>query len=74
MSTLSGSTFCKLSIIFFGVIMRIIGGAMKGYEYKTIHSIYKQINHHKTDGNIAHKMATESLGTECRDFSDIIVD
>lgn len=54
--------------------MRIIGGAMKGYEYKTVHSIYKQINHHKTDGNIAHKMAKESLGTECRDFSDIIVD
>lgn len=54
--------------------MRIIGGAMKGYEYKTVHSIYIQINHHKTDGYIAHKMATESLGTECRDFSDIIVD
>lgn len=36
---------------------------MKGYECKTVHSIYKRIKHHKIDGNIAHKMATESSGT-----------
>lgn len=38
---------------------------MKGYECKTVHSIYERIKHHKIDGNIhvAHKMATESSGT-----------
>lgn len=32
---------------------------MKGYECKTVHSIYERIKHHKIDGNIAHKTATE---------------
>lgn len=54
--------------------MRNIGGALKDYEYKTVHSIHEHINHLKIDGNIAQKMATESLGTECRDSTDIIVD